>query len=73
MKERKRKRRSIKLKHPETKKLYKFEAVTLTGNCCWKVWSSYRSGTPYNMVGPDNYYPGWAIRAVELLEDCEIS
>ena len=70
---RKRKKRKINLKHPTTKKLYKFVYATLTGNCCWKSWSKYRGGQPYDMVTPDSYQPGWAIRSVELLEHCESS
>jgi hypothetical protein len=66
-----RKRRSIRERQPgDTKKLLKFEHVTLRGNCCWKVWSRARAGEPFEMTIPETKQPGWTIRAVQLVEDC---
>ena len=67
-----RKRRSIRRqRHPEIKKKWlSFELVTLTGNCCWNVWSRTRAGQPFEMTIPETQRPGWTIRAVQLIENC---
>ena len=72
MNKNKRKRRSVSKRHPDNKKILSFERVTLTGNCCWKVWSRARGGQPCEMIIPETKQPGWKIRAVQLIEDCSI-
>ena len=63
----KRKRRSIRKRHPDNKKKWlKFERVTLTGNCCWNGWDRARAGQPFEMTIPETQQPGWTIRAVQL-------
>ena len=67
-----RKRRKIKRFHEDTKQLIRFEKATMIGNCCWKVWNKYRSGESFPLIDTGTFEPGWAIRAVELLDSCNI-
>lgn len=64
------KRRKIKLKHPETQDLLPFDAVTLTGNCCWRVSNAFLGGQSTTMNAIGSYQTGWVVRAVELLDEC---
>ena len=70
LKTRRRKRRSIKIKNRDTKKLLSFQIVTFEGNCCWKVWNKYTGGQPSEMKTLGTHQPGWLIRAVELIPNC---
>ena len=73
IKQRRRKKQSIKIRHPLTGKFIKFEIATLDGSCCWKLWDNYRGGQPFRISRAENYQPGWTIRAVELVEDCNFN
>ena len=67
-----RKRMKIKIFDKDTKKLIRFEKAALIGNCCWKVWNKYRSGESIPLTQTETFEPGWAIRAVELLDSCNL-
>ena len=67
-----RKRMKIKIFDKDTKKLIRFEKAALIGNCCWKVWNKYRSGESILLTQTETFEPGWAIRAVELLDSCNL-
>ena len=70
---RKRKKKSIKAKHPETKRIAKFSIATMTGNCCWRMYDGYRGGMPFDMGTSQAYEPGWFIRSIELMTNCNFT
>ena len=70
---RKRKKRSIKARHPETKRIVPFAIATMTGNCCWRIYDSYRGGIPFDMGTSQTYDPGWFIRSLELMTNCNFT
>ena len=49
-----------------------FDLARLEGNCCWKVWSRYRSGQSFGMGTAQTYQPGWNILSVQLVESCDL-
>ena len=49
-----------------------FDLATVEGNCCWKVWSRYRSGQGLGMGTAQTYQPGWNILSVQLVEGCNL-
>ena len=67
-----RKRMKIKIFDRDTEELIRFEKATIIGNCCWKVWNKYRSGESIPLTQTGTFEPGWAIRAVELLDSCHL-
>jgi hypothetical protein len=72
---RRRKKRSIKLKNPDNQnEVLKLEVATLTGSCCWKLRDKTKGGynPPYHMSIPGTFQPGWPIKAVYLLDGCPL-
>merc|ERR1712224_121738 len=52
---------------------YRFKLAKLFGNCCWKIWNRYRrGGRPFTMATPNIYQPGWTIKSVELVRNCDL-
>ena len=66
------KRRKIKLNHPENEGLLKFELATVTGTCCWKVWSAFVNGQSTGMGSVGTCESRWPIRSVELFGNCDL-
>ena len=60
------------MKDPQTERRLNFDAVTVTGNCCWNVWNSFVGGQPMSLSTVGRHQPGWFIRAVELRKNCEM-
>jgi len=48
-----------------------YELATVEGSCCWKAWSSKRGGSFHVMKFAGVHKPGFTIRRIELLEDCQ--
>ena len=61
-----RKKRSITNKHTDGS-LLPFQLASVTGNCRWKVYDSYKLGQNYEMAESKTYHPGWIIRSIELI------
>ena len=70
---RKWKRTKRKIKATKNGHLIKFEVVTFTGNCCWKVRDKFINGQSFQMPGVGTYIPGWPIRAVKLVKRCNLN
>ena len=65
-------RKLTKFKHPETQKKLRFSIARMTGNCCWRIFDRHpRQGIPYNMVASQSYEPGWTIRYIEVMKNCD--
>ena len=68
--------RNTKRNKKKLKKYYSsnepFDLARLEGNCCWKVWSRYRSGQSFGMGTAKTYQPGWNILSVQLVESCNL-
>lgn len=62
----KRTKRQIRGKHPDTKKWLSFHFAAVTGDCCWALRDKFNGGQTRNISLPDNYDPVWPIKAVEL-------
>ena len=66
------KRKKRKIKARKNGYLIKFEEVTFTGNCCWKVRDRFTGGQSFYMPTVGTHLPGWPIRAVQLVEHCTL-
>ena len=65
-------RRLTKFKHPETQNKLRFSIARMTGNCCWRMFDRHpRKGIPYDMVASQSYEPGWTIRYIQLMKNCD--
>ena len=67
--------RKVKPKHPDKKdEILQFNTLKATGNCCWKVWSGFKSlsGQSLALHGVGTQILEWNIHYVELNENCEI-
>ena len=73
MQTRRTKRVKVKPKDPKTNEnlKLKFEVITMTGRCCWKVWDSYLGGNTFDIEIPGQHRPGWWIRAIQLVANCD--
>ena len=61
-----------KVKHPETQKRARFSIARMTGNCCWRIFDRHpRQGIPFNLVFSQRYEPGWTIRYIEVMKNCD--
>ena len=65
-------RQTLRKEYRKRPRVYPFTLATLYGNCCWKIWSRYHGGRPFPMATPDVYEPGWRIKAVELVKNCNL-
>ena len=60
-------KRWIKKRDPDTEKLLPFEVVTMQGTCGWKVWDAKIGGNNYPVQNARMHQPGWQIRRVTLM------
>jgi hypothetical protein len=70
---RKRKRTKRKIKARKNGHLLPFDAITFTGNCCWKVRDKFTAGQSFVVPGVGTHHPGWLIRAVQLVDNCNLN
>ena len=69
----KRQKRSINVTHPDIDEFLKFKLVKLTGSCCWKVRDQYKKGKDADYAIPGTHEPGWPIKSVKLLKNCNMA
>ena len=65
-------RKKRKIKARKNGILLKFDEVTFTGNCCWSVRDRFTGGQSFQMPAVGTHFPGWPIRAVQLVEHCTL-
>ena len=67
---RNKKRMKRKIKARKNGKLLKFDIANMNGNCCWSMRDKFTGGQSFVIPAVGTYYPGWPIRAVQLVENC---
>ena len=67
---RNKKRTKRKIKARRNGKLLKFQVTKMVGNCCWSMRDKFTGGQTFVVPSVGTYFPGWPIRAVQLVENC---